>query len=856
MKKSIFSKALALILCLLLAFSTFSVNVFAINEDADLDMGDDVIIGEKLSDVWLSSNGSDSNDGKTQSTPFKTLQKATYNVASGGTIHIVNTYTVDSNTVWSDKRPNADITITGGTLALSADLVIGSNATFKSITINGGKSLYANGKSVTFDTGVTATDATVYGGNKTGEALESTNITINGGTLGAVYGGSSVDCSIKQVNLIVNGGTINSIFGGNNASALTGDVTVQLLGGTFNDRIFGGCNNEYTYKSGYIGTIGASITWNTAYYVTGKVDVIVSEKASINTNNSSGKDKAFFAHSRHKTLSANENTTIIFLSSSAFNSNSSKLGTKTSKGNVGTSDTLAGAGMGTNTAASADSVHVHDTTADDTNDTITENCTAMTGTACSNSTTVTLTLKKVSLEYTGEEITPMVATVNGELKLGEPVITYSNNVNPGTATATMKYGDKTVSQNFTIEKQTPKAPTLVAVPESISGKADGEINGLTTEMEISTNNTDYTAVTDTTAKFAPGTYYVRYKETEFNKTSAATKVVIEAGRMLSVIFVANGETIASKSVSYGATITDIPEIPAKEGCDQVAPYWSVNDFTNITTDLTVEAIYSINTYTVKYVADGVVVSEQTVNYGEDATAPEVPAKEGCDQVAPYWDIEATNVTSDLTVNAVYTNNIYFVIFYVNGIEIDFIEIEHGATLTNIPKIPSRTGYDQVAPYWDVADFTNITSDLEVNAVYKINKYTVKYVIDGVVVSEQTVNHGASATAPEIPAKEGYTEIAPYWDIDAKNVKSDLTINAVYTKDLPKITPADTNNDGKVNLKDLITLAQYVAGWENTGAYLPALDIDGDNEIDLDDVNVLARYLAGWDEEISKVPYLG
>ena len=284
MKKSIFSKILALTLCLVLALSSLTVNVFAINEDADLDMGDDVII-QKATDVWLSSSGSDSNDGKTQSTPFKTLNKATYAVADGGTIHIVGTYTVDSSNVWSSKRPNANITVTGGTLALSADLVIGSNTTFKNITINGGKSLYANGKSVTFDTGVTATDVTVYGGNSTGEALESTNITINGGTLGTVYGGGSANCTINQVNLTVNGGTINSIFGGNNSSSLTGNVTVQLLGGTFNDRIFGGCNNEYTYKSGYIGTIGASITWKTAYYVSGKVDVIVNENASINTKN-------------------------------------------------------------------------------------------------------------------------------------------------------------------------------------------------------------------------------------------------------------------------------------------------------------------------------------------------------------------------------------------------------------------------------------------------------------------------------------------------------------------------------------------------------------------------------------------
>jgi len=72
----------------------------------------------------------------------------------------------------------------------------------------------------------------------------------------------------------------------------------------------------------------------------------------------------------------------------------------------------------------------------------------------------------------------------------------------------------------------------------------------------------------------------------------------------------------------------------------------------------------------------------------------------------------------------------------------------------------------------------------------------------------------------------------------------------------KLVAGDTNNDTNVNLKDLITLSRYVAGWQNTDAYVPALDINGDNVIDLDDVNVLARYLAGWNETISQAPYLG
>lgn len=59
-------------------------------------------------------------------------------------------------------------------------------------------------------------------------------------------------------------------------------------------------------------------------------------------------------------------------------------------------------------------------------------------------------------------------------------------------------------------------------------------------------------------------------------------------------------------------------------------------------------------------------------------------------------------------------------------------------------------------------------------------HTVTYVADGEVVSTQEVVHGMDATAPQIPEKTGYTQIAPYWDHDGKNITADTTITAVYT----------------------------------------------------------------------------
>ncbi len=50
---------------------------------------------------------------------------------------------------------------------------------------------------------------------------------------------------------------------------------------------------------------------------------------------------------------------------------------------------------------------------------------------------------------------------------------------------------------------------------------------------------------------------------------------------------------------------------------------------------------------------------------------------------------------------------------------------------------------------------------------------------------QIVEHGGNATAPEIPAKDGYMA---QWGADGKNITADTTIEAVYTA-IPVDAPA-------------------------------------------------------------------
>jgi len=243
-----------------------------------------------------------------------------------------------------------------------------------------------------------------------------------------------------------------------------------------------------------------------------------------------------------------------------------------------------------------------------------------------------------------------------------------------------------------------------------------------------------------------------------------------------VAYKADGQVVDTQTIEHGANATP-PTVPAKVGYTQIAPVWD-KDGKNITADTIITAVYTINKYTVTYVADEETISTQTIEHGTDATAPAVPKKVGYTQVAPYWDGDGKNITTNTTITAVYTINKYTVTYKADGQVVDTQTIEHGANATP-PTVPAKEGYTQTAPAWD-KDGTSITADTEINAVYTINKYTVTYVADGETISTQTIEHGADATAPAVPKKVGYTQVAPYWNKDGKNITADTEINAVYT----------------------------------------------------------------------------
>ena len=218
--------------------------------------------------------------------------------------------------------------------------------------------------------------------------------------------------------------------------------------------------------------------------------------------------------------------------------------------------------------------------------------------------------------------------------------------------------------------------------------------------------------------------------------------------------------------------------PVREGYSFTG--WD-KDYTNISRGLTLTAQYSqngVNSYTVTFEDwNGNVLSTQTVAEGSDATAPTDPTRIG--YTFTGWDDNFTNVTSNLTVTAQYTINSYTVTFNDwDGTELKTESVKHSSDAT-APKDPTRIGYTFTGwdkDYTNISQGLTLTAQYSQNGV---NSYTVTFEDwNGNVLSTQTVAEGSDAAAPTDPEREGYTFVD--WDVNFTNVVSNLTVTAQYS----------------------------------------------------------------------------
>ena len=261
----------------------------------------------------------------------------------------------------------------------------------------------------------------VFGGNNgagTGIIKGSTDLTVSGGATMSVYGGSRGSSLTGNTKVLISGGTMEQVFGGSEGGSVNGNVTVDITGGTITRRVYGGCYNEYDGS------------WSTSRYVTGDILLTLHSGANI-TFSSSRSDRAIYAHSRHATLSDAEVTHLVYADSTAYNNYKNKV-----KAQDWTMQYIMG------NISAADHIHYHSYSASGA--VITQNCI---DSSCS--ATATLVVEGTPV-YNDADVKPAKVVYNGAWFGGDLDISYANNDQPGTATASITCNGATATMPFNI----------------------------------------------------------------------------------------------------------------------------------------------------------------------------------------------------------------------------------------------------------------------------------------------------------------------------------------------------------------------------------------------------------------------
>ena len=240
---------------------------------------------------------------------------------------------------------------------------------------------------------------------------------------------------------------------------------------------------------------------------------------------------------------------------------------------------------------------------------------------------------------------------------------------------------------------------------------------------------------------------------------------------------------------------------------------------------TVYVKWTINKYTVTFMdGDKVLETFTNVPHGSTVTAPEVPKKDG--KTFSKWDEDFSKVTSDLTINAVYDVDTFTVTFKDGEkvLETQTVEYEAAATAPDTARLSPPEGMHFAE--WD-KDFSKVTEDIEVSAVYELNEYTVTFKNGETMIKNERVKHGFAATAPNV--FDTPTEKFVGWDKPFDNVTSDLIVNAKF--ETKKFTLTFINFDGTTvytaeveygaSIRDHFDTADSAATYDDT-----ILDYDG------------------------------
>ena len=129
---------------------------------------------------------------------------------------------------------------------------------------------------------------------------------------------------------------------------------------------------------------------------------------------------------------------------------------------------------------------------------------------------------------------------------------------------------------------------------------------------------------------------------------------------------------------------------------------------------------------------------------------------------------------------------------------------------------------------------------------EMTEYTIMLIDDGKIVDIiSTKDFSNYIIAKENYIFDGWYLTSMYYEeTKVTTLPSNLSSNILLYAKWRVENAGDINNDGVINIKDAVLLAQYLAKWDVT-LDMKAADCNADGKIDIKDAVLLAQYLAKW-----------
>ncbi|MCL2054832.1 MAG: InlB B-repeat-containing protein [Oscillospiraceae bacterium] len=172
-----------------------------------------------------------------------------------------------------------------------------------------------------------------------------------------------------------------------------------------------------------------------------------------------------------------------------------------------------------------------------------------------------------------------------------------------------------------------------------------------------------------------------------------------------------GDKTTTLLVEHGKA-ADIPDTIQLDGFTFLG--WDTN-FSNVTSDITVTARLQANEYIVNFVIDGY-YHPTRVMHGQAAVPPFTPAYNSRGEAFTAWDKTLAGITSDTTITAIFAQQQvnHTVTFNIDG-STYYVTVASGGTASPpFTPVSDRDGRQFYG--WD-RSLTNITSDTTINALY-------------------------------------------------------------------------------------------------------------------------------------------